>query len=279
VIPFDFDYYRPSSLHEAVQLFQTLHGQKREPLYYCGGTEIITLARLSQLQTSAVIDIKGIPECSAMYIEDGQLVVGSAVTLTAVSDSGLFPLLGKTCTGIADRTARNKITFGGNICSRIMYREAILPLLLADSVVVIAGLTGVRQASIHQVFVERMRLHPGEFLVRVHTQAGYTQLPSVHVKRRRIGSVGYPVVTLAALKKDGRIRIALSGVCDFPFRSLSMEAILAETSVPLASRVELALRLLPAPPLDDLEASAEFRTFALRNALMDGLQALEGVSA
>ncbi len=278
MIPFNFEYYKPSSLSEADGLFQTLYAQGKQPLYYSGGTEIITLARLDQLRTGAVIDIKGIPECNALHMHPGLLVIGAAVPLTAVSDSGLFPLLGKTCDEIADRTARNKITLGGNICGQFMYREAILPLLLSDSTLVVFGPTGVRKVPVHQALVEQARLHCGELIVQARIRPVYTRLPFVSVKKRRIGSVGYPVVTLAALKKDGQIRVALSGVCAFPFRSLPMETVLNETIAPVESRVQQAIRLLPAPLLDDTEASAEYRAFVLRNTLADAVQALEGVS-
>ena len=55
---------------------------------------------------------------------------------------------------MADHTARGKITLGGNICAQIFYREAVLPFLLADSEVIIAGPKGMKVAAINQVFDE-----------------------------------------------------------------------------------------------------------------------------
>jgi carbon-monoxide dehydrogenase medium subunit len=277
VTPFDFDYYCPSSLLEAVTLFQLLLEQERRPLYWSGGTEIITLGRLNQLRTKAVIDLKGIPECCELRRDRNLLVFGSTLTLTTVSDSELFPLLSETCREIADHTARNKITLGGNICSQIIYREAVLPLLLADSAVVLAGPNGVRTTSIRKVFAGRVRLAPGEFIVQVRIHPLFATLPFLSIKKRRSGSVGYPVVTLAALKKDGRVRFALSGACEFPFRSSAMEAGLNAAGIPLELRVQGALDRLPAPLLDDVEASADYRAFVLRNGLIDALTHLEGV--
>ncbi|UUZ84865.1 FAD binding domain-containing protein [Paenibacillus sp. P26] len=95
MISFDFDYYRPASAAEAVRLFQQADAEGKQPLYYAGGTEIITMARLNQLWTGAVIDIKGIPECRSMEVQKDRLVIGSAVTLTALSEARLFPLLGR----------------------------------------------------------------------------------------------------------------------------------------------------------------------------------------
>jgi xanthine dehydrogenase molybdenum-binding subunit len=62
MIEFDFEYYRPSTIEEAVGLYHTLHTSGKMPIYYSGGTEIITLARSGQIMMGAVIDIKGISE-------------------------------------------------------------------------------------------------------------------------------------------------------------------------------------------------------------------------
>lgn len=71
MIPDDFEYYRPTSIREAVQLDQTLRKQGKIPAYYSGGTEIITLTRINMFVTDAVIDIKGIPECNTFTEHDG----------------------------------------------------------------------------------------------------------------------------------------------------------------------------------------------------------------
>ncbi|WP_199426342.1 FAD binding domain-containing protein [Thermaerobacillus caldiproteolyticus] len=275
MVPFDFTYHQPSSIHEAIQLFQTLQQQGKKPMYYAGGTEIITLSRLHLVFTDAVIDIKQIPECQVLDIQQQQLVLGAGVSLTTIEEANPFPLLTKTASEVADRTARNQITLGGNICGQIFYREAVLPLLLADSEVVIAGKDGVQQRSIHQVFQQHMQLQPGEFLIQVKTEQTYLSLPYAHIKRRKQGEVGYPLVTVAALKKDGQLRVAFSGVCPFPFRSQAVEERLNQL-LPVNTRIDEALQHLPRPILDDIEGSAQYRLFVLKHTLFDIITELEG---
>ena len=60
MIPYDFEYHRPTTLSEALQLYESLDKGGKQPMYYSGGTEMITLARLNLIQTKAVIDIKAI---------------------------------------------------------------------------------------------------------------------------------------------------------------------------------------------------------------------------
>ncbi|QOS98691.1 FAD binding domain-containing protein [Brevibacterium sp. JNUCC-42] len=275
MIPFDFDYYQPSSIRIAVEWFQFLQKLGKNPMYYAGGTEIITWARTNSIHPGAVIDLKSIPECNVMEMQNDKLVIGACVTLSTLSAVNLFPLLSETAQGVADQTARNKITLGGNICGKIYYREAVLPLLLANSKVIIAGMRGLKEASIHQVFTQQLRLGRGEFLVQTLTDRRYLSLPFAHYKKRQIGNVGYPLVTVAALKKNNRIHTAYSGVCPFPFRSVEIDQALNEFSIPLAARIEQAIGKLPAPLLNNVEGSAPYRKFVLKQTMADAVHTLE----
>ncbi|RYD04887.1 hypothetical protein N752_11925 [Desulforamulus aquiferis] len=78
MITYDFEYYKPSSIHEAVSLFQSLDQQGKEPMYLSGGTEIITLGRVNRIKTGAIIDIKGTPECLVLKREAGKVTIGAA---------------------------------------------------------------------------------------------------------------------------------------------------------------------------------------------------------
>jgi len=276
LISYDFEYYLPLSIKEALQLFEDLHKDGKEPIYFSGGTEIITLGRLNTVTTGAVINIKHLRECQLFKIQQGDLVTGAANTLTTIEEVNLFPLLSKTVSEIADRTARNKITVGGNICGQIFYREAVLPFLLTDSQMVIASSRGIKTVSIHDVFNQRLLLERGEFLVQVVTDQSYLHQPFVSIKKRRQWNTGYPLITVAALKVKGLIRVAVSGLTTFPFRSTQMEEKLNNREMSWDQRIDQAIQTLQVPPLDDTEGSSRYRFFVLKNTLHDVLQQLEG---
>ncbi|MFF2448179.1 FAD binding domain-containing protein [Neobacillus sp. NPDC058068] len=277
MLPFDFDYYKPETLQEAVELYQYLDEQGKQPMFFSGGTELITLGRIDLAYTEAVIDIKEIAECRVMQVSGNHLLIGSTLTLTQIEEANLFPLLTKTASEVADHSARGKITLGGNICARIFYREAVLPFLLADSQVVIAGPDGGKVAAIHDVFQGELKLKSGEFLVQTATENRFIRAPFFSVKRRQQWDTGYPLITVAALKIDQEVRVAVSGLCPFPFRSREVEASLNKSGQSAAARVDGALAVLPKPILNDVEGSAEYRLFVLRNLLLDVLAALDGV--
>jgi CO/xanthine dehydrogenase FAD-binding subunit len=275
MISFDFEYYKPTTVEEAVCVFQQADSNGKEPLYYSGGTEIISMARLNQLRTGAVIDIKGIPECNVLQIHQEQLVIGAAITLTALSETNLFPLLGETVRHIADYTNRNKITIGGNLCGKFIYREALLPFLLADSQVVLASTRGIRNVPIHRILNGKPRLEKGELLVQILSDSRYFDLPFVTVKKTKLEKIDYPLVRISALRTKEGIRVAFSGVSAIPFRSRKVEEALNAASLPLEERIENAIRIWPVPILNDILSSTAYRTFVLRNTLTDTMASLE----
>ncbi|HAZ38258.1 MAG TPA: xanthine dehydrogenase [Clostridiaceae bacterium] len=277
MIPFDFEYYKPETVEEAVQIYFDLNSKGKKPLYYGGGTEIISMARAFNIYTGAVIDIKGIPECNVQELNDNKLIIGSAVTLTQIAEANLFPVLSLTVQRIADHTIQDKITLGGNIAGTIIYRESVLPLLISGSEVTIADLNGLKQVPLMDILEKRIKLSSGDFIVNAAIDSHFLSLPYVHSKRTKSDKIDYPLITLAALKDNNRINIAFSGVCSYPFRSLLIEDYLNDTNLPNNIRVNNVINNIPDLVLSDLTGSAEYRKFVLQKMLMEVLSKLEGI--
>lgn len=83
------------------------------------------------------------------------------------------------------------------------------------------------------------------------------------------------MITLAALKIDQKIRVAISGLCPFPFRSPFVEDAINRKDQSFEERTEGAIAALPQPILDDIEGSKEYRIFVLRNLLADAVETLD----
>ncbi|EKQ52832.1 MULTISPECIES: FAD binding domain-containing protein [unclassified Clostridium] len=276
MIPFDFEYYKPETIEEAVQIHAELNKNGKKPLFYGGGSEIISMSRAHNIYTEGVIDIKGIPECNFQEIKDNKLIIGSAVTLTQIAEANLFPLLGLTVQRIADHTMQDKITLGGNIAGTIIYREAVLPLLIANSEIVIANLGGRKQVQFKDVFDKRIRLNYGELIVKVIIDEKYLSLPYLHVKRTKSDKIDYPLITLTALKDNDNINIAFSGLCNFPFRSSEIEEHLNDSKLSNNEKVNRVVASMPDLILNDLSGGSDFRKFMLQKMLIEVLEKMEG---
>lgn len=258
MIPCDFDYYLPDTLKEATDIYGSLQREGKQPLYYGGGTEIISMARVSNLKPDAVIDIKNIPECSGMGTDGGRLFFGAAVTLSDIFESDLFPLLKLAAGRIADHTIQVKITLGGNLAGTIIYRETMLPFLLADAAVYISGPMGDREASLTDMFYRGKRLAPGELIVRVYIDSKYTSVPHAHVKKSKIEKIGYPLVSVSAMYIDGIMRTAVSGLVHYPLRLGDLNLKNKRSAASLAKGL---LKEAPSPIIEDVSGSAAYRRF------------------
>ena len=277
MIPFKFEYYKPDTLEEAFQLYNNLTNQGKNPLYYGGGTEIITMARANNIHMGAVIDIKGIPACCDMGFKDNKLYIGSAVTLSQITESKLFPLLGLVAARIADHTVQCKLTIGGNLCGTIIYRETSLPLLICESKAVIFGKNGEREVQVNQIFDKKLNLLPGEILVNLITEINYCSLPYVHVKKTKSDKIAYPLLTVAAIKKDNNIKIAFSGLYKYPFRSHKIENYINDNSLSNEDKINKVIGFQQGVMLDDIEGSSNYRKFVLKNTLENTLKMLKKV--
>ena len=266
MIPFEFRYLRAESAEEAVAAW--VHAQERGETvhYYGGGTEIITLARESKLRTDCVIDYKRVPEATAVETTtdaEGRawLAIGAGVSLNSVVDRELHPLVSWSCRGIADRTVRNSITLGGNICGMLPYRETVLPWLVMGGLVETVSVAGRRRRPMVELFDKRLRLDRGELALRfllpaeltadaaggmldsgedlssygprtADGAAGTVGTPSRHAwfyeRRTKDPRVDYPLVTLAMLVRGEDIRVALSGAWGYPARAFQVENAIRE---------------------------------------------------
>lgn len=269
MISYDFAYYRPTSIEEAINQFQDLRSQQKTVIYYGGGTEFISRARRNELNVDAVIDLKYIPDCNILKKDQDKVVFGSTTTLTEVANSNFYPLLTEVIRKIATQTERNKITIGGNLASHLPNREALMPFLLSDSQVAIAGKNGTKIVNMNDIFNNGFQLEDGEFIVKIITKQKFTTYPYFNSRQTKQSRVNYPIVSLAAMKIDNQIRVACSGVCHFPFRLSEIETTLNHPTTKNDKVINQAINHLPAPLLDDLQASAPYRKFVFKNALTD----------
>lgn len=275
MIPFDFEYYRPESAKEAVDLYFELKESGKNPLYYGGGSEIISMARAHNIHTRAVIDIKGIPECNVHELKDNKVIIGSAVTLTKIAEMNLFPLLSLGVKRIADHTVQGKITLGGNIAGTIIYKESVLPLLVSNSNIVISTIDGLKTIALRDIFHKEIKLNDGEFIVSVIIDGECISMPYLHVKRTKNDKIDYPLITIVAIKEKNKINIAFSGACNYPFRSSLIEDCLNDNTLTNESKINNVLNSIPDKILSDLAGSADFRKFMLQKMLTEVLEKLE----
>jgi CO/xanthine dehydrogenase FAD-binding subunit len=139
----------------------------------------------------------------------------------------------------------------------------------------LAGAEGETLIPLDEVFQQKLQIGKGQFLVQILINKSYLHLQHFSLKKTKSTKVGYPVVSIAALVKDKKLRTAFSGICSYPFRSLEIENILNDSSLPVEGRVQQAVELLPSTIVHDIQASPEYRKFVFKNALLETIEALK----
>lgn len=267
MIDFDFAFLQPKTIEEALQAYKTHVDKGKKVIYFSGGTEFISRSRHGEMDADVLIDVKGIQDCQTYEIQNEKLVIGAGVTLSTVTDHVLFPLLSKVVRGIATRTARNKITVGGNLCSNLSYKEAYLPFLLAESTAVIATEKGL----VGRPMEELPGLGDGEFLVQILTDKKMVEMPFTHVKRTRKSQINYPIVTMATMDVNRQLRVAVSGLCEKPIRSKKVEEILNLKDGTEKELSEEGLNAISENVIDDALATRDYRRFVCKTLLQQVL--------
>jgi len=214
MIQFDFDYYRPKTINEAVKMMLQTQEKGLKAVYYSGGTELITNFRKGKAKADVVIDLKGIKTLTTLEKMEDTFVLGAALSLNEIVETLPIEPLQLVLSKIADHTTRNTLTIGGNICGRLPYKEAVLPLLAMDATAVIASENGLIEKPLRDVFDRRLKLEPSEFLAQI--KLSYHEETYFSHRETEGTEIDYPILHLFALQEENGIAVALSGYGSLP---------------------------------------------------------------
>ena len=253
----DIVYVGAETAEEAVRAWATYSqpeaGGMEGVRYLGGGTELVSGARKAASGPLRVlIDLKRIPEARRLERIGDRLFLGAALPLNEVGDSGLFPILSAVVRRIADRTTRNRLSLGGNVAGSLPYREAVLPLLLADAELLtiapgFAGGSGSfdldeppvrRRRPLRDAFERRLRLEPGELTLGFSVPAEAVARPWFRDRATRTGPVDYPLVSACFLRGASGVSAALSGLHPYPVLYPSLDAAREALAAPGAAHAD-----------------------------------------
>jgi len=122
------NYYRPSSLREALQL------RVKQPKAHllCGATDLALRVTKNNELLSEIIDLGGLPELQKIKEANGQILIGAGVDLETTKEATekQFPALHKMLAVFGSQQIRNLATIGGNLASASPIGD-IAPVLMA----------------------------------------------------------------------------------------------------------------------------------------------------
>lgn len=228
--PSAFEYYRPSSVSEAVQLLS----QNPDAKLLAGGHSLIPAMKLRLSSPAALIDITRIPELSGIRDAGDRVIIGATTTYDEVMRSELIqrtlPILPEAIDVIGDLQVRNLGTIGGALAHADPAADLPAVMLALGAELKAVGPSGERTIPVDQFFVDLFTtaLQPNEVLTEIAIPKPAGRTGMAYEKFANPAS-GYAVVGAAAvvtLGNDGRVsaaRVAVTGAGPYAVRRTETE--------------------------------------------------------
>ena len=202
--PSKFDYHRPSSVQEAVQILSDNPDAK----VLAGGHSLIPVMKLRLAAPAALVDIGRIDALQGISRSNGSIRIGACVTYNEIANSAdvqaAAPLLAEAAGQIGDRQVRYRGTIGGNLSHADPASDLPAAALALGATLHVTGAGGSRSVSASEFFVDLMMtaLQPDEILTEVEIPATAAGTGSAYVKFEHPAS-GYALCGAAALVSRG----------------------------------------------------------------------------
>jgi carbon-monoxide dehydrogenase medium subunit len=265
--PAKFDYYRASSVAEAVSLLQQ-HGDAK---VLAGGHSLIPAMKLRLAQPAVIVDIGRIAELKGVSECNGSVRIGALTPHATLAASGVLQkncqLLAEAAGLVGDPAVRHKGTIGGNLAHADPASDLPAVVLALGGTIHASGPGGNRKISAGDFFVDLLStaLGPDEILTAVEVPALGAKTGSAYLKFEHPAS-GYAIcgaaaiVTLAADGSCASASLCFNGVTATPHNASGVASALAGKKLDDATIDQVVnSNLSIAEPMDDIHASGPYR--------------------
>jgi aerobic carbon-monoxide dehydrogenase medium subunit len=230
MIPAQFDYARPNTIDEALNLL----AQSEDARILAGGHSLIPAMKLRLTQPPLLIDIGRIKDLAYVREENGQIRIGATTTHYQIESSDLLkkigPLLPECASHIGDLQVRNKGTIGGSLAHADPAADWPAAIIALNAELVAVSKNGERTIKADEFFIDLLTtaLQPGEILREIRINKTNGRNGQAYAKMAHPAS-GFAVVGVAAnLSLNGgseckRASIGITGVSAKAYRAIGVE--------------------------------------------------------
>lgn len=231
MIPAKFDYVKPSSVGEAVQV---LASGGEDAKVIAGGQSLLPLLRLRLSYPDLLVDVGALDELRGVADVGDELLIGARTThYQLVHD----PLVGEHCgilaeaaATVADPAVRHRGTFGGSLAHGDPAGDLPAVAVALGATMVARGLGGERRIAASDFFLDYLTtaLQPGEILTGVRVPKLGGDWGYRYEKFHRTAQA-WAIVGVAALarRSNGHVaeaRVGLTNMGSVPVRASAVEA-------------------------------------------------------
>ena len=232
MIPAQFDYVRPGSLDEALQILKDREGEAK---VLSGGYSLIPLIKLRLAQPGLLVDMRDLSGLDGIVETDDELRIGARATHRQIHEnevSARYPLLHDVTGGIGDPQVRNWGTIGGSVAHADPASDWPAVLQAAKATIVCRSANGERVISAKDFFIDTFQtaIEPTEVLTEIRFRRRPKGQGGAYVKlERKVGdfaTVGVASITKLDGSTIGWAGIGVTGVSASPYAANAAEEIL-----------------------------------------------------
>ncbi|GAB3533575.1 FAD binding domain-containing protein [Arthrobacter tecti] len=264
---------RPETLTEVLQALQDNPDTK----LVAGATDLGVEVNLRHSRPTTTIAIDRLEELRTLRQSADSIEIGAALTLSEVERAlaGRVPLLSHLFPQFASRLIRNAATFGGNLSTGSPIGDSAPVFLALDTRVVLASVEGEREVPLSEYYTgyRQSVRKPNELLKAMRIPLPLAESTAFYkIAKRRFDDISSVSVGIAMQLSAGvvsSVRIGLGGVAATPIRALKAEAALVgQPWTPDTAAAAAVVMAGEGTPIDDMRASALYRSAMLRQALL-----------
>ncbi len=282
----DCDIRVPATLTEALGILSAEPGVWTP---FAGGTDLMVVYNAGRLKATRFLDLSRLGELRGIQEEGASLAFGSLTSFSEIREHRAvhqhFPNLVKSARATGALAIQNRGTLGGNIVNASPAADTPPSLLAYGAELELVSLRGRRRVAYDRFHLgyKQMDLAPDELVARILVPKPEGR--SFHYFRK-VGTRQAQAISKVCLAAHARVaegcvaelRIGLGSVAPAPVRARHAEAALL--GKPVAELPVLAARaalLDDMSPIDDIRASAHYRSVVTQNVLGHMLRELASV--
>jgi aerobic carbon-monoxide dehydrogenase medium subunit len=259
MIPGPFNYHRPASLADAVNLLATL-GDEARPL--AGGHSLVPMMKLRLATPEHLVDLHGIAGLKGIRRDGNRLVIGAMTTqhelLASDEVAKSVPILHEAALLIADPQVRYRGTIGGNVANGDPGNDMPALMMTLGASYRLEGKSGAREVAAAEFYQGAYftALEPGELLTSVSIPLPPAGHGSAYEKlKRKVGDYATAAAAVVLTLSGGKVAtcsIGLTNLAETPLLATDAAKAVIGTSLDEASlkKAAAAAQAIMSPAAD-----------------------------
>ena len=216
MIPGPFNYHRPATVADAINLLSTL-GDDARPL--AGGHSLVPMMKLRLATPEHLIDLHGIDGLKGIRRSGDQIVIGAMTTqhdlLASDEIARSLPILHETALLIADPQVRYRGTIGGNVANGDPGNDMPALMMTLGASYRLEGPGGARDVPAADFYQGAYftALEPGEILTSISVPVAAAGHGYAYEKlKRKIGDYATAAAAVVLTMTSGKVATCVIGL-------------------------------------------------------------------